>query len=85
MRVTPLQLSTLQEMSPNVTTVDNAAPRFGVRQSEEIKNQNYQKLKLTKKYLSTVFALCYCIFLIVFSLIIFVGNGVRGLHPIPEV
>lgn len=83
MRVTPLYLSPLQEMSPNVAVED--APRFEVGQSIDLKHQNYQKLKMTKKYLSTVFALCYCLFLIVFSLIVFIGDGVLDLHPVPQV
>lgn len=83
MRVLPFQLSTLQEMSPNVQVED--APRFEVRQSIDVKDQKYHKIKMTKKYLSTVYALCYCIFLIVFSCIIFIGDAVQGLHPVPEV
>lgn len=83
MRVTPLQLTTLQEMSPNVVVED--APRFEVTHSIDVTNQKYQKLKMTKKYLSTVYALCYCIFLIVFSTVIFIGDAVHGLNPIPEV
>lgn len=84
-RVTPMHLSTIEDNSPSVAPV--GAPRFDFRQSmdDTEKDEKYLKMKMTKKYLSTVYALCYCIFIIVFSMLIFIGDAIVGLNPVPEV
>uniref|UniRef100_A0A336MFV6 CSON015478 protein n=1 Tax=Culicoides sonorensis TaxID=179676 RepID=A0A336MFV6_CULSO len=81
MRVTPLNLTTLEEMSPRI--IDNES-RITIRQSVDLRNENHQKSKMTKKYLSIVFAMCYCLFIVVLSLILFIGDTVLEIHPIAE-
>ncbi|XP_063704569.1 proton channel OtopLc-like [Culicoides brevitarsis] len=89
LRVTPMSLTTIQDMSPQASANNtNTGPDFNLRRVSSLRDpedDKYLKSKMTKKYLSTVYALCYCIFIIVFSLLIFIGDAVIGLNPVPEI
>lgn len=44
-----------------------------------------EKSKTTRRYIATISAVSYAIFLVIFGLIAFIGNAVQDQHPIPEV
>ncbi|XP_055685215.1 proton channel OtopLc-like isoform X2 [Lutzomyia longipalpis] len=43
-----------------------------------------EKSKMTRRYFATVFALCYAIFLVIFGIVVFVGDAVETQYPLGE-
>ncbi|XP_059616510.1 proton channel OtopLc-like [Phlebotomus argentipes] len=43
-----------------------------------------EKSKMTRRYFATVFALCYAIFLVIFGMVVFIGDAVVTQYPIGE-
>uniref|UniRef100_A0A1B0DEM1 Otopetrin n=1 Tax=Phlebotomus papatasi TaxID=29031 RepID=A0A1B0DEM1_PHLPP len=42
------------------------------------------KSKMTRRYFATVFALCYAIFLVIFGMVVFIGDAVKTQYPLGE-
>ncbi|XP_070501708.1 proton channel OtopLc-like isoform X2 [Chironomus tepperi] len=44
-----------------------------------------EKSKMTRRYFATIISMCYAIFLVMFGLIVFIGDAVVDQRPIPQI
>lgn len=73
------QLSVLQENSVRSERTHTIVSQTFTNNPE---TTTEEKLKSTKRVLATVYAFCYAIFLVVLSLILFIGTNFKNIYPI---